>query len=249
MRKNEAAYAVTAQALRGRILSGRWKPGAKLLPERELGRAFGVSRITVRHALAILEEETLVVRAQGRGTFVSRRPERKIPIVNVDFTGSMRRHAPELSRAVRARRVIRAGADLAAALDLPHRSAVWRVRRADRLGGRTVSVDEVVIPLRDGDRLTETDWRAVDFEERWQAAQGLRLDYETQTIEAQPAAPPVTGWLRVARGTPLLKETNRVYAAGGRMAGLFVSYYRHEYFQFNAVARVSARVGVGRRNT
>jgi DNA-binding GntR family transcriptional regulator len=94
---------------------------------------------------------------------------------------------------------------------------------------------------RFAERLTEPDLKALDFLERWQAAQGIRLDYESQTIEASAAAAPFTTLLKVRRGAPLLKETNTVYLPGGRPAGLFVSYYRHEYYQFNAMSNIGER--------
>ena len=54
-----------------RIKSGEWKPGDQIPSERDLSSQFGVSRVTIRQALANLEDEDLVRRAQGQGTFVS----------------------------------------------------------------------------------------------------------------------------------------------------------------------------------
>lgn len=51
------------------IGSPRWRVGDKLPTERELGETYGVSRNTVRRALQVLEEEKLIVRHVGRGTF------------------------------------------------------------------------------------------------------------------------------------------------------------------------------------
>ena len=76
------------------------------------------------------------------------------------------------------------------------------------------------------------------FEERWQARQRLVLDYETQVIEALPAAKPITTWLNVPPGYALLKETNVATLLGGQAAGLFTSYYRHEYYQFHSIAHM-----------
>jgi len=74
MRMPITAYNQMAQTLRERILSAAWKPGAQLPTERSLCDSFAVSRITVRRALQILEEESLVLRRQGRGTYVNARP-------------------------------------------------------------------------------------------------------------------------------------------------------------------------------
>lgn len=57
-----------------KIASGAWQSGYKLLPERELCTEYGVSRITVRETLRLLEEQGLLYRRQGSGTFVQRKP-------------------------------------------------------------------------------------------------------------------------------------------------------------------------------
>lgn len=56
-------------ALRRELLSSRWRDGDRLPTERELGERHGLARNTVRRALQALEDEGLVVRHVGRGTF------------------------------------------------------------------------------------------------------------------------------------------------------------------------------------
>jgi DNA-binding FadR family transcriptional regulator len=63
---------ITGQ-LRQAILEGSYAHGEKLPAERQLAEAFGASRTTVRIALAQLEDERLVVRRVGSGTFVNHR--------------------------------------------------------------------------------------------------------------------------------------------------------------------------------
>ena len=56
--------------LRERITGGEWPPGTRLPPHLELAAEFGVAPMTVRQVLGRLEEEGLVSRQPGRGTFV-----------------------------------------------------------------------------------------------------------------------------------------------------------------------------------
>jgi GntR family transcriptional regulator, arabinose operon transcriptional repressor len=63
--------AAICEHLLGEVSAGRLKPGAVLPPEIELAKTFGVSRQTVRRALAEMDEEGIIRREQGRGTFVS----------------------------------------------------------------------------------------------------------------------------------------------------------------------------------
>lgn len=64
-----------AEELRRRILSGDYRAGERLPAERRLAELFGASRATVRGALRRLEENALVTRRVGSGTFVSRPAE------------------------------------------------------------------------------------------------------------------------------------------------------------------------------
>jgi GntR family transcriptional regulator len=64
-------YFQLAEMLEEEIVSGRWEPGVRVPSEPELGGHYGLSRTTIRQALARLEHEGLVSREKGRGTFVS----------------------------------------------------------------------------------------------------------------------------------------------------------------------------------
>ena len=54
------------------INSGIYKPGDRIMTESELAKTYGVSLITVRKAMGSLMEKGLVVRKQGKGTFVTK---------------------------------------------------------------------------------------------------------------------------------------------------------------------------------
>lgn len=241
------AYNQLAQSLRDNIISGKWSSGRKLETERELCARYGFSRITVRRALRTLEEENLVARRQGLGTFVNVRPRRKITIVKGDFTRSVLKHAPKIKRKIMEQKQCRAGDDLAKELGVPPGETIVLVHRLDMLDSHPAAVDEVAIPLRYADRLEKSDWEAIDFIERWHRRQGLALDYESQIIEAIPAADALLKWLKVKRGYPLLMETNFIHLSGGQVAAKFISYYSYKHYQFNSVDRDIG--GHGRGNT
>src|SRR5690606_4352318 len=64
-------YLQLAILMRRRITVGMWPQGTRLPAIEELMKEFGVARVTVSQALAELERENLIVRKQGRGTFVT----------------------------------------------------------------------------------------------------------------------------------------------------------------------------------
>ncbi len=65
-------YLQVASTLRRRIEEGRWLAGQKISTLEELESEFQVARVTVRHAIDLLQKEGLVQRQQGKGTFVTR---------------------------------------------------------------------------------------------------------------------------------------------------------------------------------
>ena len=65
-------YFQLAELFEHQIVSGAWEPGLRLPSELDLCAHFGVSRTTLRQALGRLEQEGLVSRRKGRGTFVER---------------------------------------------------------------------------------------------------------------------------------------------------------------------------------
>lgn len=68
-----------AEALRAQILAGAWALGSQLPPERSLASQHGLARNTLRRVLKTLEDEGLLERHVGRGTFVRALPEAAAP--------------------------------------------------------------------------------------------------------------------------------------------------------------------------
>lgn len=66
-------YMILMEELKGKILSGEIRPGDRIPSENELAASNGLSRHTVRKALAILENEGYVTAEHGKGTFCSER--------------------------------------------------------------------------------------------------------------------------------------------------------------------------------
>jgi GntR family uxuAB operon transcriptional repressor len=71
LRPNPRTTAAIAGHLRRAIMSDAYASGDQLPPEREIARKFGASRTTVRNALRMLEEQKLISRKIGSGTFVA----------------------------------------------------------------------------------------------------------------------------------------------------------------------------------
>lgn len=64
-------YRAIAEDLAQKIRSGRYRAGDALPPQRELSTAYGVTLMTLRQALQVLNDDGLIVQQPGRGTFVA----------------------------------------------------------------------------------------------------------------------------------------------------------------------------------
>ena len=71
-------YVILMEDLKERILSGQIRPGDRMPSENELAESNGISRHTVRKALAILENEGYITAEHGRGTFCSDRKSTRL---------------------------------------------------------------------------------------------------------------------------------------------------------------------------
>src|SRR5262245_63213924 len=83
-------YHRIAETLRDRIREGVLAPGARLDNQRQLAKSFGVTLMTLRQALELLERDHLITRRHGLGTFVA------APTIDYEIL-KLRRFAGELS--------------------------------------------------------------------------------------------------------------------------------------------------------
>jgi DNA-binding GntR family transcriptional regulator len=221
-------YNQVADQLRQDILLGHYAPGVKLPAERDMCSHYDVSRITIRQALALLEDEQLVIRRQGSGTYVCQNPTRRIPLM-IDYTGSVRDHAPTLRREVLLSRTLPAPEWVADELHISQGTDIFHAERVDRLDATAVAWDEVYIRQDHADALNFEDLARVDFLEAWSDAQRFRPCACRQRVEAVRASQRDRRTLGLATGGPLLKTVEIYDAARGKPAGLFVSHYHPEH--------------------
>jgi len=130
-----------------RLVDGVWAPGAALPSEGQLAAEIGVSQGTVRKALDELAAENLVVRRQGRGTFVAEHDERRI--LFQFFKLAPDQGAPRFPDSI----VLDTGtghadADEQAALDLGAGDGVIRIRRLRSLSEVPLIVETLSLPQR-----------------------------------------------------------------------------------------------------
>ena len=245
---SSTAYNRVAATLRDQILAGSWEGSHQLPTERELCERFQTSRITIRRALQILEEEQLVERHQGVGTFIKSNPERKIPLLTTDYFGSIQTHAPDLTRSLEYLKTTEADEETARLLTVAPGEMVLEAVRVDRLRDEPIATDRVVVVETYADRLDMAQFAEMNFLALWARKQRIELDYCTQSIEATTARKTIAGYLGIKSGDIVLKETNVVTVEGGHPAGLFITHYRHDVFRFETTIDLKSRGLIAKRH-
>jgi GntR family transcriptional regulator len=125
----EPLYHKLKDAIRSNIESGIWPSNYRLPNEFEVARRFGVSRTTVRTAMADLTREGFLRRRQGQGTFVvGARPEADLARIQDLTTGLFALGPWSTHRPIR-QQIISAPANIARTLNIPPRSKVVEIVR------------------------------------------------------------------------------------------------------------------------
>ena len=146
------AFSPLYQQIKSLILrslqAGEWKPGESIPSEMDLATRYRVSQGTVRKAVDELAADNLLVRRQGKGTFVATHAE---ALVQYRFLKLMPDAGDSSSEGPAAREIIdckrlRASIDVAKALALRAGEAVWQVRRVLSFAGRPTILEDLWLP-------------------------------------------------------------------------------------------------------
>ena len=130
------------------LQAGEWKPGELIPSEMELAARFRVSQGTVRKAIDELAAENLVVRRQGRGTFVATHAEQQVQyrfLRLMPDSGDLSSEGPAERQIINCKR-LRASADIARPLALKTGEPVLQLRRVLAFQGTPTIVEDVWLP-------------------------------------------------------------------------------------------------------
>jgi GntR family transcriptional regulator len=224
-------YHQVAGILRQRIEDGIYPVGGKLLSEDELATEFEVSRATIRQAVGELVIEGLVVRKQGRGTYVEARDP---SVLQQRFRGSLGDLINESARA-KTRNVdvahdVPIPVHIAEALQLdgPTGTIVKRTRIMD---GQPFALTITYLPSDLGKAITPAGLRKKALMEMLMDS-GIGLSSASQSIRAQLADLDVCSQIDVELGAAVLFVERIVHDMAGRPVEYVRSWYRGDRYEY-----------------
>ncbi|NYT63029.1 GntR family transcriptional regulator [Alcaligenaceae bacterium] len=234
---SSAAFSPLYQQIKGLLLQsldhGEWKPGEAIPSELELAARFQVSQGTVRKAIDELAAENLLLRRQGKGTFVATHHEAKVRFRFLRLTPDDGKPPVSGSQILECRRV-KAPADIAALLELRTADMVVNMRRLLSFDQIPTILDDIWLP--------GTVFRGLTTESLaryrgplyglFESEFGVSMVRAEEKIRAVAATKDQADLLKLGAGGPLLQVERVSYTYGDRPMEVRRGLYVTERFHY-----------------
>ncbi|MDF3844274.1 GntR family transcriptional regulator [Pseudomonas citronellolis] len=225
-------YSQLKELLRTRILDGSYPPLSRMPSEAELGKAHGVSRITVRQALGDLQKEGLIFKIHGKGTFVARPKAFQNVSTLQGLAESMGERGYEVINRLRSFRFVSADTQVAARLQVAEGDSVAQIKRARLVNRELVSLEVTYLPEAVGRRLEKADLVSRDIFLILENDCGLPLGHADLAIDAILADAELAAALELEEGSPVMRIERLTHGADGQPLDYEHLYYRGDAFQY-----------------
>lgn len=209
-------YQRIAEALRERITSGELTPGTRLSNQRALAREFGVTLMTLRQALELLERDGLIARRHGLGTFVAS------PTIDYDilqfrtFAADLRsRGEPVETRFLRSQ-FARADRRVQAGLRLTIGDDVFVLERLRLVAQRPVSLQRSFLPREIGDEVAKADLTVTSLRTLLAFKLGIQITRAYEEVSAVKLRGREARELNCRPGVPAFCSERVSWATDGR---------------------------------
>ena len=218
-----------------RISRGEYPAGTQIPSEPELSRELGVSRVTVREALRVLAQENVLVKIQGRGTFVAD----NLPVVQPSrsFTGYLEDLYDQLER-VSVRQIdiarIPMSDDMRSTLRLgDEEKDVVRIRRTRYVDDEPYAFTLNILPLAIGLHFTEESLLQIPLVRIIEEDLGIQIVDAHETITATAADAEIAQSLDVPFLSPVMHVRRVLFTVDERPLQITHSYYRADKFRYS----------------
>ena len=216
--------------LKEQIVSGRLAPGDRLPSETEFTHRYSVSRVVVRRALQILQEQGLVIRLKGKGTYVAKGNAREATLrVSGSLEDLIQIGAGTTIKVVEFR-MVKISQDVAEVFGDSEGDDIFHVKRVRFVGGSPLAVMKNYVPYSIASCISLNELTTTPLITLIEERGGCRIEWASQVFQAVAADDELADLLEVDTLTPLLKLTLTVYSTEGRVVDLAHVYYRSDRY-------------------
>lgn len=215
------------------LMSGEWGPGESIPSEIELASRFSVSQGTVRKAINELADENLLIRHQGRGTFVASHAEERRKYYFTRITADSGEETYPVPELIECRRAKADGAT-SRVLELGVGAGIYVIRRRFRVGQRLIELEEVRIPAAKFRGLAASliEQHECKLYSMYESAFGVRIIQVRERIKAVSAGEDEAALLEVPLGKPLLRVDRVAFTFGQEPVEARVSFFNTEQHHY-----------------
>ena len=204
-------YKQLASSLKQQINTGVYKPGQQIPTEDYFCEKYDISRVTVRKAISILSDEGVVVKQQGKGTFVTMSSIVERPKAHGSFTLSCKQNGVEPSTKIVACMVTEAPQEMALQMQLGENGKIICLKRLRCANGFPVIFETDYIPYSQHSYLVETPLENKSLLDTISKNSGLLSVGCEDIIDIHPAGEEEAEYLCCKKGTPLLRIYQKVF--------------------------------------
>jgi GntR family transcriptional regulator len=225
-------YVVVRDWLARRINAGEIQPGARLPSEHSLVRKFGVSRVTVRHALDALKKSGMVESHQGQGHFV-RGVKAELDLRRLRGLGeALGPNGVEATARLIERTEINANTQVRRALSLPPASPVTVIRRLRLANGAPVCFEERFLLPEIGRLLSDDDLENSDVCTLLEKSRGVAIAFGDVIMDMVKAAPKLAQQLEIEPGATVVRTEQVNFDVNGTAIDFCIRHAVAEAFRY-----------------
>jgi GntR family transcriptional regulator len=225
-RNGVPAYQRIQGTIRKIIDSGGLRPGDAVPSERELARIHAVSLMTARHALATLEQEGVVERRRGVGTFVS------TPKIHfnklMSYTEQMRSRSLTAGSKVLFSEIVDDEEEATARLSLAPKTPVLKLERLRHTAGEPFALETCYFSAKQYAGLLSEPLEKESLFGILERHYRVVLGYADEEVDATAADPRTAELLGVPKREPLLRIRQVIYSTKGSVIVYVLGLYRSD---------------------
>lgn len=226
-------YAQVKTLMTQRIGSGKWKPGEMIPNEFQLAAEFKVSQGTVRKALIALETEKLIVRRQGRGTYVARHTGAQTLFQFFRIVDTQHQRMTPVSRAI-SQKQIKASKDFAQMLAIAPGELLHLITRVRYFAEEPAIFERVYVPvaLMPGLVISLSVDMVDEMYVTYQEDYRITIAQASETLRAVAAGRDEMKNLEVAQNFALLEITRIARDVNGKIIELRISTCKTDRYRY-----------------
>lgn len=199
------------------LIGGEWQPGDVIPSEMDLAARYKVSQGTVRKAIDSLASENILIRRQGKGTFVATHNQEDVKLRFLRLTAA-NGQKEVLNNELVSYKKIKADKRKASILQLKAGATLIEVKRLLTFSGRPLIYDHIAIPASSfkGLNATRIEENNGSMYSMYETEYGIRMVRAEERLTAVAATGDVAEALHLPEGAPLLSIERVSYTYGDK---------------------------------